>query len=227
MDVLTSETCWALNNEIIKRVTSSWSLFIQLFNSQFHFNTPHSNISTSYDLPRQQATVHLNTSGVRICNLCVRMIEDNAWHWPRGRRNAEMNSANPQGMAVRSQCVRNAALQVRGELASPCEQQLQWMSSSARQIYLQRVKGKEKRDKMATHNAACTVHEGSYMMSSAIWTMAQNLLWRAIQHNNGRSADCVTDGQPFRCFTLNLNYKLLTNKKWCRPSLLSSTTGWP
>jgi len=30
MDVLTSETCWAVNNEIIKQVTSSWSLFIQL-----------------------------------------------------------------------------------------------------------------------------------------------------------------------------------------------------
>jgi len=30
MDVLTSETCWALNNEIKKHVTSSWSLFIQL-----------------------------------------------------------------------------------------------------------------------------------------------------------------------------------------------------
>jgi len=30
MDVLTSETCRALNNEIKKQVTSSWSLFIQL-----------------------------------------------------------------------------------------------------------------------------------------------------------------------------------------------------
>jgi len=30
MDVLTSETCWAVNNEIIKQVTSRWSLFIQL-----------------------------------------------------------------------------------------------------------------------------------------------------------------------------------------------------
>jgi len=30
MVVLTSETCWALNNEIIKQVTSSWSIFIQL-----------------------------------------------------------------------------------------------------------------------------------------------------------------------------------------------------
>ena len=29
-DVNTSATCWALNNEIIKQVTSSWSLFIQL-----------------------------------------------------------------------------------------------------------------------------------------------------------------------------------------------------
>ena len=30
MDVLTSETCLAVNNEIIKQVTASWSLFIQL-----------------------------------------------------------------------------------------------------------------------------------------------------------------------------------------------------
>jgi len=43
MDVLTSETCWALNNEIIKQVISSWSLFIQLIKhylsnfKQFHY----------------------------------------------------------------------------------------------------------------------------------------------------------------------------------------------
>ena len=30
IDVLTSETYWALNNEIKKQVTSSWSIFIQL-----------------------------------------------------------------------------------------------------------------------------------------------------------------------------------------------------
>ena len=30
VDVLTSETCWALNNETKKQVTSSWSVFIQL-----------------------------------------------------------------------------------------------------------------------------------------------------------------------------------------------------
>ena len=35
MDILTSETCRALNNEIIKQVTSSWSLFIQLHNIVF------------------------------------------------------------------------------------------------------------------------------------------------------------------------------------------------
>ena len=29
MDVLTFETCWTLNNEIIKQVTSSWCIFIQ------------------------------------------------------------------------------------------------------------------------------------------------------------------------------------------------------
>jgi hypothetical protein len=30
MDVLTFETCWAVNSEIIKEVISSWSLFIQI-----------------------------------------------------------------------------------------------------------------------------------------------------------------------------------------------------
>ena len=30
MDVLTFETCWAVNSEIIKQVTSNWSIFIQL-----------------------------------------------------------------------------------------------------------------------------------------------------------------------------------------------------
>ena len=30
MDALTSETCWVLNKEIIKQVTSSWSVFTQL-----------------------------------------------------------------------------------------------------------------------------------------------------------------------------------------------------
>ena len=30
MDVLTFETCWVVNSEIIKQVISSWSIFIQL-----------------------------------------------------------------------------------------------------------------------------------------------------------------------------------------------------
>ena len=37
MDVLTFETRWALNSEIIKQVTSSWSIFIQL--SEYRFNS--------------------------------------------------------------------------------------------------------------------------------------------------------------------------------------------
>jgi len=35
MDVLTSETCWALCKEIIKQGTSSWSLFTQLVRTAF------------------------------------------------------------------------------------------------------------------------------------------------------------------------------------------------
>jgi len=37
-DVLTSKTCWALNNEIIKQATSSWYLFIQLYWTWFQKN---------------------------------------------------------------------------------------------------------------------------------------------------------------------------------------------
>ena len=37
MDVLTFETCWAVNGEIIKQVTSSWSVFIQLYRSFMNF----------------------------------------------------------------------------------------------------------------------------------------------------------------------------------------------
>ena len=35
MDVLTSETCRAVNNEIIKQMASSWSLFVQVRLSPF------------------------------------------------------------------------------------------------------------------------------------------------------------------------------------------------
>ena len=37
MDVLTFETCWVLNNEIIKQDTSSWSIFIQLLTAKLIF----------------------------------------------------------------------------------------------------------------------------------------------------------------------------------------------
>ena len=38
--VLTFETCWALNNDIIKQVTSSWSIFTQLFRINFFISDP-------------------------------------------------------------------------------------------------------------------------------------------------------------------------------------------
>ena len=44
MDVLTFETCWALNNEMIKQVTSSWSIFIQRLSS----NALHISLPVSY-----------------------------------------------------------------------------------------------------------------------------------------------------------------------------------
>ena len=50
MDVLTSETCWALDNEIIKQVTSSWSLFIQRWKCPFpyHEGTERFNFSSNH-----------------------------------------------------------------------------------------------------------------------------------------------------------------------------------
>ena len=44
MDVLTFETCWAVNSEIIKQVTSSWSIFMQLETNFIFYKT---NICTS------------------------------------------------------------------------------------------------------------------------------------------------------------------------------------
>ena len=41
MDVLTSETCWALNKVIIKQVASSWSLFTQLRKTIFISSLSH------------------------------------------------------------------------------------------------------------------------------------------------------------------------------------------
>ena len=40
MDVLTSETCWALNKVIIKQVASSWSLFTQLWQYSSSSSSP-------------------------------------------------------------------------------------------------------------------------------------------------------------------------------------------
>jgi hypothetical protein len=55
MDVLTSETCWALNNEIKKQVTSSWSLFNQLRenkNVYTHVNTQFNTVTYLWQQPK-------------------------------------------------------------------------------------------------------------------------------------------------------------------------------
>jgi len=44
MDVLTSETCSALNNEIIKQMTSSWSLFIQIGLKKIFYHADYSQL---------------------------------------------------------------------------------------------------------------------------------------------------------------------------------------
>jgi len=67
MDVWTSETCWALNNEIKKQVTSSWSLFIQLcILFVVHKNKLHSQCDVkSCTVMEQAATSHLSNPSVR------------------------------------------------------------------------------------------------------------------------------------------------------------------
>jgi len=47
MDVQTFETCWEVNSEIIKQVTSSWSIFIQLFSNLFWNKILHVSDSSS------------------------------------------------------------------------------------------------------------------------------------------------------------------------------------
>ena len=51
MNVVTLETCWALNTEIIKRVTSSWSIFIQLQDDAR--SNKHKNRSCLYEIRRK------------------------------------------------------------------------------------------------------------------------------------------------------------------------------
>ena len=50
--VLTFETCWAVNSEIIKQVTSSWSIFIQLVKMVVH-GTAQPIVQLSYKLNDQ------------------------------------------------------------------------------------------------------------------------------------------------------------------------------
>ena len=53
MDVLTFETYWAVNSEIIKQVTSSWSIFIQLAKYLFLENKVHNNNNNNNNVGSQ------------------------------------------------------------------------------------------------------------------------------------------------------------------------------
>ena len=72
MNVLTSETCWALNKGIIKQVTSSWSLFTQLSDILFLQQELHTlpklhdnyflriiNVYTKFEQERRFAYIHI------------------------------------------------------------------------------------------------------------------------------------------------------------------------
>ena len=50
-NVSTSETRWAVNSEIIKQVTSSWSIFIQQSSRCFEQSCAHSQVSGRYACP--------------------------------------------------------------------------------------------------------------------------------------------------------------------------------
>ena len=69
MDVLTFETHWAVNGEIIKRVTSSWSIFIELHllcHRQYNSRFLQVFCSTSISFMRSDRTVNLMC---RTCNM--------------------------------------------------------------------------------------------------------------------------------------------------------------
>ena len=67
MDVLTSVTCWAVNNEIIKQVTSSWSLSLFNFQDEARSNkhrilkdlpTPPTNFKRTDEKTRKPLLIH-------------------------------------------------------------------------------------------------------------------------------------------------------------------------
>jgi len=80
MDVLTSETCWALNKIIIKQVASSWSLFTQLCFLSFFLSSPTCDARIvyrhSYSKSSPNAVLHSTAFNVRIWNrFCGRKFE--------------------------------------------------------------------------------------------------------------------------------------------------------
>jgi len=85
MDVLTYETCSALNSEIIKQVTSSWSNFIQLSRSRFpslcELTSNKKKIRRGYQQTRQVT----HKRGRKISSTCGALLLPFEWQRTRVR----------------------------------------------------------------------------------------------------------------------------------------------
>jgi len=85
MDVLTSETCWALNNEIMKQVTSSWSLFIQ---QSIYYSASSRSMFRVPTTPIIRSTQNCNYSLRYLSYFCAQLPPSNVAKlraWPRWR----------------------------------------------------------------------------------------------------------------------------------------------
>ena len=77
MDVLTFETCWAVNSEIIKQVISRWSLFIQLLcKSRYQTETQ------SWHINKHQAVKDVHSSVSHKLYCVPPLTQEVKWHFP-------------------------------------------------------------------------------------------------------------------------------------------------
>jgi hypothetical protein len=78
MDVRTFETCWAVNTEIIKQVTSSWSIFIQQSFSLHKDTTPHQpnhSVTPTHIEPEKYNTWNKSTISRKLLKMYVLTFE--------------------------------------------------------------------------------------------------------------------------------------------------------
>jgi len=82
MDVLTFEICWAVNGEIIKQVTSSWSIFIQLWLNYIEQMIPE--LSGAWYTIRLMVYIS-NITTLKINLLCILSFYYNIWNYFLGQ----------------------------------------------------------------------------------------------------------------------------------------------